>query len=99
LSAPIRHLSFRFSEKNEIIHVPDITRATKVLLNEVIQTVEIKVGEELTREIPDGQTPSSLDWREQVIALKPTQHRFLRITKSQDHTQQFDCSEIGYLPR
>jgi hypothetical protein len=45
-------------EQHEVIHIAEVVSALELVLDELIQLVEIDIGEELTGEIADGQRPT-----------------------------------------
>lgn len=44
---------FVMMKNSEIVHIAEVIAATKIFLNEVIESVEIDIGEKLAGEIAD----------------------------------------------
>ena len=71
-------------EHQEIIDVADVALDPQPVLDEVIERVEVDVGEELAGLVADGDAPPPFAGREQVVAGKPVQDLFLRVAVVDD---------------
>ena len=78
-SPPLLELFAVVVKQSEVINIAQVTFCAENLLAEVVQTVEIDVGEELAGQVADGQAPASLKGRQQVIAREEMMDRLLRI--------------------
>ncbi len=56
-------------EQRKVVHVADVRRL-KHLGHEVIEAVQIQIGEELAGQIADRQAATPLEWREQSSPSK-----------------------------
>lgn len=56
-------------ESAEVVGIADVSAHPELLLDEVVERVELDVGEELAREVADGEPPGP-DESEQVVAGK-----------------------------
>ena len=59
-----------------------------MVLYKVVQGVEIHVGEELTRLVPNRDTPTSFAGSEQIIAWEPLQNWLLPVAVVDDQVNQ-----------
>ena len=55
---------------------------------EVIEALEIQVGEELAGQVADRQAAAALEWREQVVALEVQVDRLLWVGAIDDQVEQ-----------
>ena len=83
LSAYLMQPPLVVGEDQEVIDVPDVAQSQAVA-DEMIERVELDVGEELARLVAKRQTPAPLDGGEQVVAGEPHQHRALRVAVVDD---------------
>ena len=65
-------------------HVAQIAPRALDLLHEVVQSVEMDVGEELAREVADRQAPAALEGGEQVVAGGIEMYRLRRVRAVDD---------------
>ena len=56
-SVPLRELARIVVEEREILHVANVSLRPQHLFAEVVEAVEVEVGEELAGEVADGATP------------------------------------------
>lgn len=70
---------FVVAENDEIVTVADIGTAAQCLFDEVIEAVEIDIGEELAGEVADGKALATGRGREQIIAREIVQYLWLEI--------------------
>ena len=75
-------------EEREIVHVAQIALRSQDLLAEVVQAVEVDVGEELAGQVADGQAAPALERGEQVVARKVERHRLLGVGAVDDPVRQ-----------
>ncbi len=66
--APVRQHGWIVMEQGEVVHIAHVGRAQN-FRHEMIEAVEIEVGEELARQISNRQSATALKWREQIVAL------------------------------
>jgi hypothetical protein len=71
-------------KRQKIIDVADVALDTQPLLDEVVERVQVDVGEELTRLVADGEAPPPLTGREQIVAGKVDLDLFLRVAAVDD---------------
>ncbi len=74
-------------EDQEVINVADVAQPETVG-DEVIERIEVDVGEELARLVAQRQTPTPLGGGEQVVAGEPHQHWALRVAVVDDQIDQ-----------
>ena len=74
-------------EDQEVIDVTDVAQPEPVG-DEVVERVEVDVGEELAGLVAQRQAPAPLGGREQVVAGEPHQHRVLGIAVVDDPVHQ-----------
>ena len=53
----------------KVVHVTQVWRP-QYLGHKVIETIEIKVAEELAGQVADRQAAAALEWREEVVAVE-----------------------------
>jgi hypothetical protein len=75
-------------EDEEIVDVPNVSSNSQPVFYEVVERIEIDVAKELARLISDRNAPSPLDLCEQVVAGKPSAHRFLQVAAVDDSSDQ-----------
>ena len=66
-------------EQREVVHVAQVSLRPKHLLAEMVEPVEIEVGEELAGQVAYRKPAAALDRRQEVVARKPQVHGFLRV--------------------
>src|SRR5581483_9645156 len=66
-------------EEDEIVDVANIAWRPQHFLDEMIETVEVDVGEELACLIAQRQPAPPFQWTEQVVIRKPMLHLLLRV--------------------
>ena len=64
-------------EEREVVHIAQVALRPQDLLAEVVEAVEMDVGEELAGQVADGQAPPALEGCEQVVAGVVQVHRLL----------------------
>ena len=90
-------------EHQKIIDVADIALDPQPVLDEVIERVEVDVGEELAGLVADGDAPPPFAGREQVVAGELVQDFFLRVAVVDDladqpqHVRVFDLAGHQFL--
>ena len=80
-------------EDQEVVDVADIAQPQPVG-DEVVQRVEVDIGEELAGLVAQRQSPAPLGGREQVVAGEPHQHRLLRIAVVDDEPDQLEHMRV-----
>jgi len=73
----LRKLGFVIPEEEEVVHVAEIIARAKVIANEVIEGVEVDVGEELGGLIAEGEPARALVGSEEVIPREVVGESFL----------------------
>lgn len=76
------------TEEREIIDIPDIFLCTDPFLDEMIEAVEIDVGEELAGQISDRQSAAAFHRREQIVSVKVCLNLLLGIAGIDDRLDQ-----------
>lgn len=74
----LQHVGVVVKER-EVVDVAEITLRAQHFLDEVVEGVEVDVGEELAGQVADGKAATSLVRREEVVAREIEQHRLLRV--------------------
>ena len=74
-------------EDQEVIDVADVAQPESVG-DEVVERVEVDVGEELAGLVAERQAPAPFGGSEQVVAGKPHQHRVLGVAVVDDPVHQ-----------
>ena len=75
-------------EECEVVHVAQVALRSQDLLAEVVQAVEVDVGEELAGQVADGQAAPALERGEQVVAGVVEGHRLLGVGAVDDPVRQ-----------
>ena len=75
-------------EEREVVHVAQVALRSQHLLAEVVQAVEMDVGEELAGQVADGQAAPALERGEQVVAGVVERHRLLGVGAVDDPVRQ-----------
>lgn len=83
-------LGLLLAEDHEVVHVSEIGAAAEMLLHEVVQWVEIEVGEELAREVADRQAAPPLDRREEIVAGEPEERVGMSTAAVEDSVQKVE---------
>src|SRR5439155_18885423 len=60
LGEPHPGLVAAVEEQDEVVHVAEVVADPERLLHEVVERIEVEVGEELARQVSDGHPPSRL---------------------------------------
>lgn len=68
--APVPERGLLIREQQEIVAVAQIRGATKLALHELVQRMQVRVGEKLAGLVADGQPPRA-QHRRQVVAREP----------------------------
>ena len=66
--SPIRESVGVVVKEGEIVHIANVALGPQHLLAEVVEAVEVEVGEELDCEVADGETAPPLEGGEEVVA-------------------------------
>ena len=74
-------------EEHEVIHVAQIG-CPQYFGHEVIETIEIKVGEELASQVADRQTATAPEGCKEVVAVEVEIDRLLRVGSINNHIEQ-----------
>ncbi len=56
---PLYHFLHTFAKKDKIIAVPDVPLWLQYMQNKAIKFLQVDVGKNLAREVPDGKTDTS----------------------------------------
>ena len=75
-------------EQRKVVDVAQVSARPQYLLAEVIEPVEIDVGEKLTGQVADGKPPAALEWCQQVVAGIEDVDRLLRVGAFNDPVHQ-----------
>jgi len=78
-------------EQGKIVDVPHIALRAQDFLHEMVERIEIDVGERLARQVPDGQPAPPLDRGKQVVAGEENFDRLLRVGTIDDRID--DCEQ------
>ena len=65
---PAIELTMVVMKQREIVHVAHVALCAQHLLAEVVQAVQVEIGEELTGEVADRQPAAALERREQIVS-------------------------------
>ena len=90
-------------EHQKVIDVADVALDPQPVLDEVIERVEVDVGEELAGLVADGDASPPFAGREQVVAGEIVQDFFLRVAVVDDladqpqHVRVFDLAGHEFL--
>ena len=71
-------------KEGEVVDVPQVPLGAEDFLAEVIQAIQVDVGEQVTGQVADWLSPPSCEWREQVVAGKAPAHGLLRVGRVAD---------------
>jgi hypothetical protein len=80
------------TEDDEVVAVPNVRRAAKAFLHEVVQRVQVDIREELARQVPDWQPPRARRGK-QVVAREvrhvvlPAEHFLAALQDPSDQVQ------------
>ncbi len=85
--SPIHQVRGVVGEQREVVNVADVRRPQN-LGHEMIEAVEIEIGEELAGQIADRQTAAAPERLEQIVALEMQIHRLLRVRAIDNQVQQ-----------
>jgi hypothetical protein len=86
-------------QNHEIVTIPQVILTAQLLLHEVIEAVQINIGKELTGQIANGYTATSVQRNKEVhILRKILDNRFLRIAMIQNCFDEPAYAIIGNLP-
>ena len=55
-------------KQREVVHVPEISLRPQHFLAEVVEAVQIEIGEELARQVADGQASPAFEPGEEIVA-------------------------------
>ena len=86
--APLRQHRGAVMEQGEVVHVAQVPQRAQDFLHEVVQAVEVDVGEELAGQVADGQPPAALEGGEQVVAGVVEMHRLLGVGAVDDRVDE-----------
>src|SRR5579862_5576686 len=82
-------------EQDEIVAVTDVTADPQVGGDEVIQPVEIPVGEPLTGQVADWQPALPLKGRKEIVVREPGRRVVLRIGMRHDAVEQLQETALA----
>ena len=85
-------------KQDEVVHVAEVALRPQDFLAEVVEPVQVHVGEELAREVSDRQPPPPLEGREQVVARIVEVHPLLRVRAVDDRIGQRQGARAGETP-
>ena len=73
--------------QREVVYVAQVRRP-QYLGHKVIETIEIKVREELAGQIADRETAAAAEWRKKIVAIEVQVDRLLGIRAIDDQIQK-----------
>ena len=82
--APLIELPRVVVEQDEVVHVAQVSFRPQHFLAEVVQAVQIEIGEELARQVADREPSSSLEGSEEIVARVVEVNRLLGIGSVDD---------------
>ena len=85
--SPLGQYSGVIIEQREVVDVAQVRRPQH-LGHKVIETIEIKVGEELAGQVTDRQAAAALEWHKEVVAVEIEVDRLLRVGGIDDQVEQ-----------
>ena len=85
---PLLQLVGAVVEQGEVVHVAQIALGAQHLLAEVVQSIQVQIGEELAGEVADRQPAAAFERREQIVAGIVDQHGLLPIAAVDDAVGQ-----------
>jgi hypothetical protein len=77
LTADIPKIILSGVHDNYIVDVSGVETAAQFLLGKVIESVQIDIGKELRRQIPNGKTFSTLKWCKKIIVWESSRKQVL----------------------
>lgn len=77
----------RRTKHQKVIAVTDIFAAPHLVHHFMIKAVQDHIGQKLTREIADGNTPRALQRGKEIVSPVPLQHWFLQRTAIDDEIE------------
>jgi hypothetical protein len=75
-------------EQREVVDVPQVARSSQHLLAEMIEAIEVDVGEELAGQVADRQPPPAAIGLEEIVARIVEVDRFLGVRAIDDGVEQ-----------
>ena len=92
---PLRELLRIVVEQREVVHVPHVPLRAQHFLAEVVEAIEIEVGEELAGEVADGQAAPPFEGGEQVVAGEVEVDGLLRVRAVDDPVGEVEGALAG----
>ena len=85
-------------KQREVVHIAQIAFRPQDLLAEMVEAVEIEIGEKLAGQVADRQSAPSLEGRKQVVTRIMQTHRLLRVGGIHDPVRESQGASAGDPP-